>query len=60
DKIAKVAELGKGGVINGELPKDQRLWEIAGLTSQILESTLQEASQQFEETIKLILYDNAA
>jgi len=60
DKIAKVVELGKGGVINGELPKDQRLWEIAGLTSQMLESTLQEASQQFEETIKLILYDNAA
>ncbi len=60
DQIAKVVELGKGGVINGDMPKDQALWDLAGLNPNILESTLQEAEQQFEETIKLILYDNAA
>lgn len=60
DQIAKVVELGKGGVINGEMPRDERLWEIAGLNPSVLESILQEAELQFEETIKLILYDNAA
>ena len=60
DQIAKVVELGKGGVINGDMPKDQALWDLAGLNPNVLEATLQEAEQQFEETIKLILYDNAA
>ncbi|MDH5436621.1 MAG: HDOD domain-containing protein [Gammaproteobacteria bacterium] len=60
DQIAKVVALGKGGVINGEMPKDEALWAATGLSSNVLESTLQEAELQFEETIKLILYDNAA
>jgi len=48
------------GEISGEMPLESHAWKSAGLSTDVLESALADAGRKFEETLHLILYDNAA
>jgi len=59
NEIANTVQL-DSGEISGEMPLESHAWKSSGLSANVLESALADAARQFEETLSLILYDNAA
>lgn len=58
--IANAVDLGNGGQVHAEMPVNSPLWKTTGLPPDTIETVLPEAEKRFQETLQLILYDNAA
>ncbi len=60
NEIANAVDLGNGGQVHAEMPVSSPLWKTTGLPANTIETVLAEAEKRFQETLQLILYEDAA
>lgn len=58
--IANAVDLGNGVQVHADMPTDSPLWRTTGLPPDTIETVLAEAEKRFQETLQLILYEDAA
>lgn len=58
--IANAVDFSNGVEVHADMPVSSPLWKTTGLPADTIEIVLAEAEKRYQETLQLILYDNAA